>query len=98
MIRTWAVWKQNRRVGFALGLLWLVILALCLFTDISFLKSLRGELVNANHVSVFDPAVLVLPAPYPGYRGCTVSSEFNVRGSGDKTALGMIVLDMGMWL
>jgi len=79
VIRTWAVWKRDRRVGLALGLMWIVILALSLVTDISFLKGLQ-----------------VLPGPYPGFRGCRIFSSFSVKKSGDRTAVGMIVLDTVM--
>lgn len=96
VIRTWAVWKQDRRVGAVLGLMWIVIVALALLTDISFLKSLQGMLRFVGCILVSEPAAAVLPVPYPGYRGCTVSSGFSVRRSGDRTALGMIVLDTSM--
>jgi len=44
VIRTWAVWQQDRVVGVSLGLMWIGIVCLALIADINFLKNIDIDL------------------------------------------------------
>jgi hypothetical protein len=43
MIRTWAVWRQNRYIGAGLAILWIALLIISFYFDIDFVKSVVGK-------------------------------------------------------
>jgi hypothetical protein len=76
MVRTWAVWHQNRYIGAGLATLWIALLITACYFATDFVKSFVSKFYSF-HVRFVPLMFVVIPKPYAGFRGCLLTAENN---------------------